>query len=275
MTGTGFIIPYLNQSASLAAMIEALIDKGNVHIVLAEDRAAKADDWAPLTLERIDSGKRMTLLRHSRPLGYTRNVNAAVMWALANTELANFWIVNDDISFVRGVPEIKKPPADAGLIGVLSDRAGYQSVAYSLDPAGDYLYPDIGPTSAAERFDQASRNPRFVPVPLVHGFCFRVSRACLEKVGALDEHGYGFGYGSDYDLSLRATDAGFTNYVYTGAFVAHLGSATAGRATRRIRAIRADHQLRATYGERYKRAKFVTRERLDKHLANFARLTRG
>jgi GT2 family glycosyltransferase len=218
----------------------------------------------------------MILLRNAEHLGYTRSVNAAVAWALDNTEVADLWIVNDDVLLLRGLPEIADAPADAGLIGVLSNRAGYQSLTYSLDDIGDYLYPDIDNDVAAQHFDFHchERGTRFIPVPLVHGFCFRASRGCLQAIGLLDNRRFLSGYGSDYDLSLRAVRAGFTNYVYTGCFVAHVGSASAGRVKRRMLTILADHELRRSYGEQYQRAKFVTRQRLDRHLANYFRLTR-
>jgi GT2 family glycosyltransferase len=274
-----YIVPYLKRSPSLDAIVERIGARGDLCLILVEDVPEAAAPSSPVAqLQSVETeSDRFVHLRNRRPLGYTRSVNAAIGWALANRTFDAFWIVNDDVQFVRGIPEIVEPPDHAGMVGVLSDRAGYQSIAYSLDESGDYLYPDIPPGLSAERYDAgiAQADPRYVPVPLVHGFCFWVSRESLARIGPLDERGFAFGYGSDYDFSLRALAAGLTNYVYTGAYVAHRGASTAGRATRRIRTIRADFQLRKAYGEQYQRAKFVTRRELNKQLANYTSLARG
>jgi GT2 family glycosyltransferase len=278
--GAVYIVPYVNRSAALDAIVQRIGSRPDLSLILVEDMAATDNNARVPGSEPVvvaAETDRLVRLRNARPLGYTRSVNAALRWGLERSRFDAFWIVNDDVQFVRGVPEIVAPPQDAGMVGVLSDRAGYQSIAYSLDEIGDYLYPDVAPASAAERYDAglARVGAHYIPVPLVHGFCFWVSRRCLHSVGALDDRAFAFGYGSDYDFSLRAASAGFINYVYTGAYVAHRGAASAGRPTRRIRTIRADYQLRKAYGEQYQRAKFITRRELDRQLANYAALSRG
>jgi GT2 family glycosyltransferase len=279
MPPAAYIVPFLHRSETLDTIVSQIGEREDLRLILIEDVAgdARASDHDAAAVVVEHETRRRVLLRNVLPRGYTRSVNAAIAWALEKTAEEMFWIVNDDVRFVRGIPEVARLPKDAGLIGVLSDRAGYQSVAYSLDDSGDYLYPDVAPEVAAERYDRDLERvgARFIPAPLVHGFCFCASRRCLSSIGPLDDRGYGYGYGSDYDLSMRARGACFTNYVYTGAYVEHLGATSAGRIARRIRAIRADHELRKTYGDQYQRAKFQTRQRLTQHLANFTPLTRG
>ena len=277
-----YIIPFLAESVRLTEAVERIRAEEDHCVVLIQDSPettaiADADRGLvpKVAVELVEPGRFIRLRCHQHA-GYTRSVNAAVSWALENVDFADAWIVNDDVIFLRGLPRILRAPANAGLIGVLSNKAGYQSIAYSLDDIGDYLYPAADPETAAQRYDVelSRRPPRFIPVPLIHGFCFRIGRECLRAIGLLDDRCFILGYGSDYDLSLRSVSAGFTNYVYSGAFVAHVGSASAGRIRRRIGAIRADHELHKHYGEDYQRAKFVTRQRLNKHLTNYAELVR-
>jgi GT2 family glycosyltransferase len=278
-----FIIPFVNQTLSLLAAVAQLRCAPNTRVVLVQDHAGDGsrgqqdlDDDEVLTPRRANDP--VTLLRNSEHLGYVGSVNRAARWILeTNAECDFVWVVNDDVAFVRGLPESGDVPRDAGLIGVLSNRAGYQSIAYSLDESGDYLYPnrDVGTLVAQYDALLARAGPRLMPVPLVHGFCFGIGRACLEQTGLLDDEHFDLGYGSDYDLSLRATRAGFVNFVHAGAFVWHIGAASAGRVKRRVLATRADYELCRRYGDDYKRAKFVTRERLNRHMANFTHLSRG
>jgi GT2 family glycosyltransferase len=281
MPGVAYVIPFVRQTPLLAIVIGQLQAESEAHAVLIHDpEPGKADgEDAPTADEAAVTvrDERLTILRNRSNSGYTRSVNRAVRWALDHLDCPFLWVVNDDVAFVRGVPSAPTQlPARAGLLGVLSNRAGYQSVAYSLDEMGDYLYPDCDVTAATLAFDdlKSRAGARLVPVPLVHGFCFGASRECLEAVGLLDEIAFRSGYGSDYDISLRAARCGFTNFVYTGAFVWHAGTASAGRVHRRLCIIGADLELRRLYGENFKRAKFVTRQRLDRRMANFTPLSR-
>jgi O-antigen biosynthesis protein len=105
-------------------------------------------------------------------------------------------------------------------------------------------------------------------VPLVHGFCFFVRPKVLDQIGEIDAGAFPSGYGSDFDLSLRAEAAGYQNYVWSGTYVWHQGSRSAGRDQRRIRSIGADFVLKKRYGAAYADARFRTRNRMRIHLGN-------
>ncbi len=283
MTAAAFVIPFVRQTTSLVAMIDALSASPDAHLVLIHDPVeAKPGRETAGEARRYDEGPivnfndRLTVINNTANAGYTRSVNRAAAWALANVDCSLLWLVNDDVAFVRGLPSPPDLPARTGLVGILSNRAGYQSLAYSVDDMGDYLYPERDAPSATAEFEAllVRAKPRLVPVPLVHGFCFGVTRRCAEAIGLLDDTTFALGYGSDYDMSLRAQRAGYTNFVHTGSFAWHAGAASAGRVKRRIHAIRANVDLRRIYGEEYKRAKFVTRTRLNRRLTNFTALTR-
>jgi GT2 family glycosyltransferase len=273
-----YIIPFVRRTLTLAGARTHLRAAENAHVVLMHDPpTAAGTPKAPAhDIVVTNKDKHVTLLTNSVSSGYVRSVNRAARWVLENIDCGFVWVVNDDVAFVRGVPRATDLPDNAGLMGVLSNRAGYQSISYSFDDIGDYLYPKRDVHAEAGQYDTllARTGRRLIPVPLVHGFCFGIGRKCLETIGLLDELAFGHGYGSDYDLSLRATNAGFTNFVHAGAFVWHAGATTAGRVKRRVQSIRADVELRRIYGEDYKRAKFVTRERLNRHLNNFVALAR-
>src|SRR5690606_14682535 len=61
-------------------------------------------------------------------------------------------------------------------------------------------------------------------VPLVHGFCFGVTRDVINKIGLFDEENFPKGYGEENDYCFRATDAGFQLVIATHTYVFHAKS---------------------------------------------------
>lgn len=79
-----------------------------------------------------------------------------------------------------------------------------------------------GPVSAYEPVDYFRR------VTLVDGTAMMISADAWEKVGGLDERTFGqFAWGSDSDLSIRVTEAGFGVYATERSFVHHLDKVSA------------------------------------------------
>jgi GT2 family glycosyltransferase len=61
-------------------------------------------------------------------------------------------------------------------------------------------------------------------VPLVHGFCFALTREVIDKVGYFDETHFPRGYGEENDYCFRAADSGFGLIVATHTYVFHAKS---------------------------------------------------
>ncbi len=62
-----------------------------------------------------------------------------------------------------------------------------------------------------------------VEVPVGHGFCLFINRACLDRVGFLDQVSFGKGYSEEVDFCLRARSYGYTHLCAADTFVAHVG----------------------------------------------------
>ena len=69
---------------------------------------------------------------------------------------------------------------------------------------------------------------RIVDVPVGVGFCLFVRRACLDRIGLLDEKNYDRGYGEESDLCLRAAADGWRNVCATNVYVGHVGTVSFG-----------------------------------------------
>jgi GT2 family glycosyltransferase len=270
-----YIIPYLAASDSLKAAIAHVLKDPEAQVVAVKDERADA------AKSEADKGQvaqqgRLHLIADGLHKGYSRAVNLGIAHARATGAPQVLCIVNDDVGFAgEAPPQLGGLPDNAGLIGVLSNRAGYQSLMYSFDETGDFLYPDLPAADLEIRFEGALKRlgPRYMPVPLVHGFCFFVRPEVLDRIGDIDEGAFPNGYGSDFDLSMRAGAASYQNYVWSGACVWHQGARSAGRDQRRIRSIGADFVLKKRYGAAYADARFKTRNRMRIHLGNLVDFT--
>ncbi len=272
-----YVIPYLEVSESLKSTIGHILAVEGTTVVAVKDVARgtdPADDDDPGQLKHAISGG-LHLLSDGLAKGYTRSVNLGATWAVRHCDPELLCIINDDVLMVGGkIPNLRKMPADAALVGVLSNRAGYQSLQYAFDETGDFVYPERDLASAASEHEAllGRVGAKYVHVPLVHGFGFYIRPQVLESLGWLDQRHFPLGYGSDFDLSIRAEAAGYRNYVWTGDFVWHIGSASAGRDQRHIRAITADFALKQIHGNAYAEAKFKTRVRMNRHTGNYLEL---
>lgn len=272
-----YVIPYLEASESLKATISTLLrSDDNIVVVAVHDMPKRPKNPLRPTGERNRAlSDRLHVLHDGLHKGYTRSINVGAKLAIERFAPDLLCLLNDDVLLPNNkIPALGRLPDDAGLVGIVSNRAGYQSLQYCFDGAGDFLYPEYGLEAAIEKHRHLVERigAKYLPVPLVHGFGFYVRSGVFVELGLLDEECFPTGYGSDFDLSLRAEAAGHRNYVWTGDFVWHIGSATSGREQRRIKAIGADFMLKRKHGSTYVDAQFKTRMRMDRHTRNYLEL---
>ena len=111
-----------------------------------------------------------------------------------------------------------------GIVGPWSNAASWQSIPEVVGTDGAWsTNPDITPEDVLGINERLSRyGARVRPrVPLVNGFCYLVTREVLETVGSLDVASFPRGYGEEDDLSIRASQAGFTAAIADDCFVYH------------------------------------------------------
>ena len=116
----------------------------------------------------------------------------------------------------------------AGIVGPLSNAASYQSIpeyrGSGSQTAINRLASDLTPEDMnlyCERWTTAHILPR---VPLIHGFCFCITRQLIDQIGYFDEENFPRGYGEENDYCFRATDAGFGLVVATHTYIFHAKS---------------------------------------------------
>jgi GT2 family glycosyltransferase/glycosyltransferase involved in cell wall biosynthesis len=203
------------------------------HLVLVDDGSDA--DTAEFLRAFAVTQPNVTLHRNDVAQGYTKAANTGAKLARGDVII----LLNSDTIVPPGWAEklaraLRAGPG-IGIAGPLSNAASYQSV------------PDVRPSerqtavnslpqgwSVADMnaFCEAQASRPFPAVPLVHGFCFAMTREVWEEVGPFDEDAFPRGFGEENDFCFRAADAGFGMIVATDTYVYHAKSKSYGEDTR-------------------------------------------
>jgi GT2 family glycosyltransferase len=116
----------------------------------------------------------------------------------------------------------------AGIVGPMSNAASHQSIPEHRGSNTQTAINELphGVTAEdmnryCEQWTVAGLLPR---VPLIHGFCFGVTREVIERLGLFDHNKFPGGYGEENDYCFRAVDAGFSLVVATHTYIWHAKS---------------------------------------------------
>jgi GT2 family glycosyltransferase len=116
----------------------------------------------------------------------------------------------------------------AGIVGPMSNAASHQSIPEHRGSKGQTAINELPPGLSAEdmnRYCEQWTTSGVLPrTPLVHGFCFGVTREVISKIGFFDDDNFPRGYGEENDYCFRATDAGFGLVIATHTYVFHAKS---------------------------------------------------
>jgi GT2 family glycosyltransferase len=168
------------------------------------------------------------LCRNGQARGYTKAANQGL--AASTGELVI--LLNSDTVVTDGWTEkladaVFSTPG-AGVVGPMSNAASHQSIPDHLSTKTQTAVNDLPPGLTAgdmNRFCEEWTTAGVLPrVPLVHGFCFGVTRDAIDRIGFFDELSFPKGYGEENDYCFRATDAGFSLVIATHTFVFHAKS---------------------------------------------------
>ena len=168
------------------------------------------------------------LHRNDSAQGYPKAANKGL--AASNGELVI--LLNSDTivtnSWAEKISDAIFSTPGAGIVGPLSNAASYQSIpeyrGAGSQTAVNVLPPDLTPEDIngyCERWTAAHILPL---TPLVHGFCFGITRQVIEKIGYFDVERFPRGYGEENDYCFRATEAGFSLVIATHTYVFHAKS---------------------------------------------------
>lgn len=220
-------------------------------LILVDDGSGAATAGV---LDRLAArDRRIRLVRNAARTGYCRAANAGLRLTTADFVI----LLNSDTvvapGWIEKLCDAIYTTEGAGIVGPLSSAASYQSIpALNWTAAQTPVNPLPAGLSVAEldRQCEAWTAGQALPrVPLVHGFCFGLRRAVIERIGLFDETLFPDGYGEEDDYCLRAGQAGFALVVATHTYVFHAKTGSYGLAERQLLAEAGARALRARHGE--------------------------
>lgn len=193
------------------------------HIILIDDGSdAPTADY----LREIARKNRcLRLIRHEQAVGYTKSANEGfrcgngdlVILLNSDTVVTKNWSCKmaDAVFSVKG----------AGVVGPMSSAAMAQSLPEIVGKDGQTAINDlprgITPQMMNEFCEKSADAEVVLRVPTVHGFCFGVTRECLNVLKGFDETHFPTGFGEEDDFCMRTGKAGFSMVIATHTFVYH------------------------------------------------------
>jgi len=178
----------------------------------------------------------ITLLRNEAAVGYTRaaNLGAAASGADLVIFLNSDTIVTDD--WAEKLTDAAFSTPGTGIVGPMSNAASHQSIPDHRNSGDQTAINRLPPGRSVDDMNRLCEEwtvDGVLPsVPLVHGFCFGVARAVIDRIGLFDDGNFPYGYGEENDYCFRATDAGFRLAIATHTFVYHEKSQSYANARR-------------------------------------------
>lgn len=188
---------------------------GDATATYLKDFAAKHEAW-------------VKIIRKENAGGYTKAANTGLKASTGELVI----LLNSDTIVTNGWSEkmadaVFSTPG-AGIVGPLSSAASHQSIPDHIGTRQQTATNELPRGLTAEELNRycekwavAGYYPR---VPLVHGFCFGITREVIEKIGYFDEKSFPSGYGEENDYCFRAAGAGFSLVIATNTYVFHAKS---------------------------------------------------
>lgn len=192
------------------------------------------------------------LYRHEEASGYTKAANKGL--AASTGELVI--LLNSDTivtaDWAEKLADAVFSTPGAGIVGPMSSAASHQSIPEHQGSNNQTATNELPPYMSAEdlnRYCEQWATAGVLPrTPLVHGFCFGVTREVINTIGFMDEEKFPRGYGEENDYCFRAVDNGFGLVVAAHTYVFHTKSKSY-LGPERIALMKAGSEtLAATYG---------------------------
>lgn len=195
------------------------------------------------------------IVRNEIALGYCKAANIGLRQSSADFVIL---LNSDTIVTSNWADKLRKAVRSvegAGIVGPLSNAASYQSIpsvrGTSRQTAVNLLPLGMSAEDLNEWCASRVRNTSAeVIVPLVHGFCFGITRETIDMIGFFDEEAFPRGYGEENDYCLRAVNAGILPVVALDTFVYHAKSKSYSDETRFVLAEKAQEKLYEKHSRR-------------------------
>lgn len=218
------------------------------HVWLVDDLSTSSEtaDWLACQQDGL-----VRTIRTPENLGFT----GAVAFGLQHSTAELVVVLNSDTVVNDGwLAALVRPfeqSSGVALTGALSNAAAWQSLGRVTNSEGLFATNPMPPGADLREINHFLRihgDGGFVELPIVHGFCFAMSRDAYDAVGGFDLAKFGRGYGETQDLCFRFRSAGYRVGVCTDVFVQHGRSRSYSKEDRSALSIRARDALYRKHG---------------------------
>ena len=224
-TTIDIVVPIFNALDYATQCLQRLMDgslPGHSRIVIVDD----GSDHNTSDFLRSLEGPSVKYHRNATRLGFTRSVDNAIRSSFADFVA----IINSDAIPTEGwlhrlVACLSANP-EIAMVGPLSNSAAWQSVGRILGANGRFTprWPEDIYADDVSDFLKHNHANLFVPMDILHGFCFLLRRTAYCDVGGLDLASFPVGYGETQDLSFRLRAQGYRIGVCPSSYVHHQGT---------------------------------------------------
>jgi GT2 family glycosyltransferase len=196
--------------------------------------------------------ERCVLIENGIPRRYTRAANQGLKQSNAGIVVL---LNSDTVVAPRWLEKMRRALAfdeGFGVVGPLSNAAGYQSVPRRGDGFGDWAVNELPKGWSVERMDrivEACSAPGVAEVTFLNGFCLMIDRRVIDSIGLFDEDAFPEGFGEEDDFCIRARDAGIRLAVVTDTYVYHAKSRSYSRDQRKELSRLGRQTLKQKHGE--------------------------
>ena len=246
------IICIHNALADVSACLQSLVKRRTFPygIIIVDDGS---DAETAKFLAEFAQGTDARLIRHENGMGYTISANEGLRLSSADYRvlLNSDTIVTD--RFAEKMIRAFESDKSIGVLSPLSNAATYQSIP-EIRSGSDWAINDLPEGLNADAVNLAaerSGKPTYPHLKCVNGFCFMISRRCIDRIGFLDEENFPKGYGEEVDYCLRAENAGIKCCVLDDTYIFHAKSKSFTNEGRKLLTTSSKPALRAKHGEKY------------------------
>ena len=222
------VVPIYSGLAETRECLESLLaakNKVRSHVVLVND--CSPDPAIVELLQQIDQRglPHVRVVHRAKNGGFSSTVNIGVACAPGlDVVLLNADTVVGDGWLDRIVASADQDER-IGTVTPFSNNAELCTV-----PAMCVVAP-VRSAAVHERLDAVAARVNdgvVVDIPVAHGFCMFIRRACLDDIGDFDAATWGRGYGEEVDFCLKASLRGWRHVLCPSAFVVHRGGVSFG-----------------------------------------------
>ena len=187
-------------------------------IVVVDD--GSTDSALIRTLDDLAAQRKIKLIRHPRPVGFTGSANAGILAARGRDVV----LLNSDTLVPPGwLDRMRAAAYSAPDIGTVTPMSNNATILSYPGPASRNPRPDQSSMTWLNGLARRANADILIDIPVGVGFCLYLRRDCLNATGLLRADIFAQGYGEENDFCLRARRLGWRHVAMPGLFVGHHG----------------------------------------------------